>query len=133
MSETLEPTAWSALLLGLFTLAAALGALRNPGAWTTMIEEIEKSPSLQLLAGFAEMIAGAILYLANPWIPADLLTCVMKAIGGFMMVEALAVTAMSDLYFQFWLKSFGRFVRGWAIATLVFGLLLTAAGMLRFG
>ena len=92
MSETLEPTAWSALLLGLFTLAAALGALRNPGAWTTMIEEIEKSPSLQLLAGFAEMIAGAILYLANPWIPADLLTCVMKAIGGFMMVEALAVS-----------------------------------------
>lgn len=132
MSETMDPTGWSALLLGLFALAAAIGALRNEGSWKVMIEEIERSPSLQLLAGFAEMVAGAILYIANPWVPADLLTCVMKAIGGFMMVEALAVTAMSDLYFQFWLKSFAHFLKGWAVFTLLFGLALTAAGMFRF-
>lgn len=133
MTETLEPTAWSALLLGLFTMAAAIGALRNPGSWKTMIEEIERSPSLQLLCGVVEMMAGAILYLANPWLPDDLLSCVMKALGGFMMVEALAVTAMSDVYFQFWLKSFTHFLRGWALFTLAIGIALTGAGMLHFG
>nr|WP_294851200.1 hypothetical protein [uncultured Sphingomonas sp.] len=133
MTETMDPTAWSALLLGLFTLAAAIGALRNPGSWKAMMDEIERSPALQMLCGFAEMIAGAILYLANPWVPDDILTCIMKAIGGFMMVEALAVTAMSDVYFQFWLKSFTRFQRGWALFTLLLGIGLVTSGMLRIG
>lgn len=132
MGETMDATGWSALLLGLFTLAAAIGAFRQPGLFKAMIEEIEKSPALQLLSGLAEMVAGAIIYLANPWAPADLLTCIMKALGGFMMLEALAVIAMSDLYFHFWLRSMSHFQRGWALLTGVMGLLLTAAGMLRF-
>lgn len=133
MTDTFEPTAWSALLLGLFAIAAAVGALRSPGAWKTMLDEIEKSPSLQLLGGLVELVAGALIYLANPWVPTDLLSCIMKAIGGVMMAEALAVTAMSDLYFHFWLKSFARFQKGWALVTLLLGLLLTGSGMLRFG
>ena len=28
--------------------------------------------------------AGALVYLANPWVPADLLACVLKAVGGEM-------------------------------------------------
>lgn len=133
MTETLEPTAWSALLLGLFTIAAAIGALRNPGSWKVMIEEIERSPSLQLLCGVVEMMAGAILYLANPWLPEDLLSCIVKALGGLMMVEALVVTAMSDAYFQLWLKSFARYTKGWAMITLAIGIGFTATGMMRFG
>lgn len=128
---TIDPTAWTAILLGLFSLAAAAGALRQPGLWQKMIEEIEKSPALQLLAGLVELVAGAILYLANPWDPGDLLTCVMKAIGGFMMIEALAVTAMSDLYFHFWLRSMSHFQRGWAILTGLMGLALSVAATIR--
>lgn len=132
MPEVIDTTAWSAALLGLVALFAAIGALRKPGAWQTMIGEIEKSPALQLVSGFMEMTAGAAIYLANPWLPADLLSCVMKAIGGFLMIEALVVMGFSDLYFQLWLKNLSVLSRGWAWATLVYGLTLSVAGMMRF-
>ena len=41
-----DPAAWSATLLGLFALFAAIGVLRKPGIWQTMVVEIEKSPAL---------------------------------------------------------------------------------------
>lgn len=132
MPAQMDLTAWSAALLGLFALAAAIGAFRQPGVWQTMIGEIEKSPALQLTCGFMELTSGALVYLVNPWVPADLLACVMKALGGLMMVEALVVLAFSDLYFQLWLKNLALMHRGWAVATLVFGLALAVAGMLRF-
>jgi hypothetical protein len=132
MPEVIDTTAWSAALLGLVALFAAIGALRKQGAWQTMIGEIEKSPALQLVSGFMEMTAGAAIYLANPWVPADVLACVMKAIGGLMMVEALMVLGFSDLYFQFWLKNLSAMQRGWAAVTLVAGLVLAVGGMIRF-
>lgn len=132
MQETFDATAWSAALLGLVALFAAVGALRTPGAWQKMIGEMENSPSLQLVSGFMEMTAGALIYLANPWVPADLLACAMKAIGGFLMVEALVVLGFSDLYFQLWLKNLAVMNRGWAWATLVYGLVLATLGMMRF-
>lgn len=132
MPEVIDTTAWSAALLGLVALFAALGALRKPGAWQTMIGEIEKSPALQLVCGFIEMTAGAAIYLANPWVPADVLACVMKAIGGLMMLEALMVLGFSDLYFQLWLKNLSALQRGWAAVTLVAGLVLAVEGMIRF-
>ncbi|MBD3730530.1 MAG: hypothetical protein IE933_12575 [Sphingomonadales bacterium] len=132
MPNTLDATAWSATLLGLFAVAAAIGALRQPGAWRRMIDEIEKSPALQLVSGFMELFVGAAIYLGNPWVPSELLTCVMKTIGGLMIIEALAVMAISDLYFQIWLKTLAAVHRGWAIVTLVLGLALTVAGTMHF-
>ena len=86
MQETFQdvgdPTAWTALLIGLAALAAGAGALRRPGIWLTMIGEVEKSPALQFVCGMLELLVGALVYLANPWVPADLLGCIMTAIGG---------------------------------------------------
>ena len=92
--DMIDATAWAAMLLGAFSLAAAI-------------------------------------YLANPWIPADILTCIMKAIGGIMMIEALVVLAFSDLYFHFWLRNLAHMQRAWVVVTLVFGLALTVAGLMR--
>lgn len=133
MADMGDPTGVTGLLIGLFTLAAAIGALRKPGLWRQMVQEIEDSPALQLLCGFAELATGAVVFLTNPWLPDDLLTCIMKSLGAMMMIEALAITAMSDLYFHFWLKNLAHLHRTWALATLVLGGALTLASGMRFG
>jgi uncharacterized protein YjeT (DUF2065 family) len=128
----MDYTGWSAVLLGLYTLFAGIGALRNPRAWQTMIEEVNRSPALQLLCGLLELLVGALVYLANPWVPADLLSCVMKAMGGVMMLEALVLVAFCDIYSQFWVKNLTHMYRGWAMLTVALGLALTVAGGFRF-
>jgi uncharacterized protein YjeT (DUF2065 family) len=131
--DMIDATAWSAMLLGVFALFAAIGALRTPGIWRTMVAEIERSPALQLVSGLIELMLGVVIYLANPWIAADPLTCVMKTIGVVMGAEALAVIGFSDLYFHFWLRNLVHMQRAWVIVTLLGGLALTIAGFLRLG
>lgn len=133
MPQSLDPTAWSALLLGLTALFAGIGALRKPGAWRIMLDEVEGSPALQFLCGMLELVVGAVVYLANPWVPADLDACAMKALGGVMMVEALAILGFVDLYTQMWLRNLTFMHRGWALSTMAFGLALSVVGALRLG
>lgn len=132
MEMTYNLTGWSGLLLGLFALFAGAGALRKPGVWRTMVDEIEKSPALQLLSGLTELITGALIYLINPWFPPDWFACVMKAIGGFMMIEALAVIGFSDVYFQFWLRNLVHVHRAWAWFSVLLGVALSVGGMMHF-
>ena len=129
---TIDATAWSALVLGLSALFAGIGALRKPGIWRTMIDEVERSPALQFVCGMMELVIGAVVYLANPWVPADLLSCVLKAMGGLMMFEALAILGFCDIYTQFWLRSLTHMHRGWAMSTVVMGLALVVLGAARF-
>lgn len=128
----IDATAWTATLLGLFAMFAAIGALRKPGIWQTLVKEVEESPALQMISGVAELAAGAAIYLVNPWLPADLLSCVMKAIGGLMMAEALVVVGFSDIYFHFWLKNLSFMHKGWAIVSLIAGAALAVAGGFHF-
>ena len=132
MPETMDMTAWSALLLGLYVLFAGIGALRNPNTWRGMIEEVEKSPALQLTSGLLELVVGSAVYLANPWIPGDILTCIMKTIGGIMMMEGLVLIGFCDIYASFWLRNLTHMHRGWALFSLLIGLVLTLWGMFRF-
>jgi uncharacterized protein YjeT (DUF2065 family) len=132
MPEPIDAPAWSSLLLGLAAMAAGIGALRKPGIWRTMIEEIETSPTLQFLCGMLELLTGAVVYLANPFAPADVLACVMKAIGGLMMIESLAIIGFCDIYTQLWVRTLSHMHRGWAGFTLAFGLVLNVLGAMRF-
>ncbi|AXK41771.1 hypothetical protein [Erythrobacter aureus] len=129
--DAFDPTAWSAALLGLFCIAVAIGALRQPGLWRQMVDEIDGSPALQLISGFCELSVGAAIFLLNPWIQGDLLAMIVKTIGGLMMAEALVVMAMSDIYFHFWLKNLAALHRLWPLFTLMAGLALATAGMIR--
>jgi uncharacterized protein YjeT (DUF2065 family) len=130
--ESIDPTAWSGLLLGLLALFAGIGALRQPGLWLKMAHEIENSPALQLVSSMVELVIGAVIYLSSPWVPSDPFACVMKAVGGFMMAEALMVAGFCDLYMHFWLKNLGALDRRWAMVTVVWGLGLSIAASLRF-
>ena len=128
-----DDTGWTALLLGLFMLFAAVGALRKPGLWQTMVGEFERSPALQLTASLIELLTGAVIYLLNPWVVADPLTCVMKLLGGLMVIEALVVVGFSDAYLHFWLRNLAFMRRGWPIVTFIAGFALAALGAMRFG
>lgn len=132
MDATFDPTAWSGLLLGLLAVFAGIGALRQPGAWDKLVREMAGSPALQLLGAMVELLTGAAIYLANPWVPADLFACVMKAIGGFMVFEALMVAGFFDIYAHFWLRNLGHLGKGWAWATIGYGLVLSGPALLRF-
>ncbi|MGE8142128.1 hypothetical protein ACQKOE_09155 [Novosphingobium sp. NPDC080210] len=131
MTGTFDPTAWAGMLLGLTATFAGIGALRKPGAWRVMLEEVERSPALQFLCGLMELLIGAAVYLANPFLPTDLLACVLKVMGGLMMVEALAILGFVDIYTQFWLRSLTHMHRGWAMSTVLLGIVLLSAGALR--
>ena len=131
MTVPFDPTAWSAMLLGLTALSAGIGALRKPGAWRVMLEEVERSPALQFLCGMLELVIGAVVYLANPWAPSDLVACVLKVMGGIMMVEGLVILGFVDIYSQFWLRSLTHMHRGWALSTVLLGAALLVTGALR--
>ena len=96
-----------------------------------LVDEIDGSPALQLISGFCELSVGAAIFLLNPWIQGDLLAMIVKTIGGLMMAEALVVMAMSDIYFHFWLKNLAALHRLWPLFTLMAGLALAVAGMMR--
>ncbi|MDE1916345.1 MAG: hypothetical protein KGJ57_04660 [Sphingomonadales bacterium] len=128
----LDPTAWSALLMGLVLIAVGIGALRRPGLWQTMVRELTGSPMQQMLCGLVEIAIGAVLLLANPWGPDDWLARVMKALGLLMIIEALIIMAACDLYSHLWPRALGRFQKGWALATLLLGLALTLGAAFRF-
>ena len=132
MPHTIDATAWSATLLGLVALSAGIGALRVRDLWRRTVDEVAASPALQLLGGLVELVIAVPVYLANPWLPGDIMACIMKSLGGLMIVEALVVIAFADLYIHFWLRNLSRFYRGAAIITLAAGLALTAAGFARF-
>lgn len=132
MTNGLDPIAWASFLLGLFTIVAGIGALRQPGLWKTAVDEIIHSPALQILSGLLEILVGSLVYLSSPWNPDDLLSCIMKALGGMMMAEALMVVGFCDIYSQFWLRNLANFQRGWAMVSIVAGVGLALAGAMRF-
>lgn len=132
MNAELDFTAWSSLMLGLSATFAGIGALRKPGLWRTMLGEVQASPALQFVCGMLELLIGTLVYLANPWAPADLLACAIKGLGGLMMIEAIAILGFCDIYTQFWLKNLANMHRGWAGFTVAMGIALNVAGALRF-
>jgi hypothetical protein len=68
--QSADISAWIALFLGLYALAAGIGELRSPNSWSTMLKEFERSPALRFVTGLVAALAlGATIYLANPWRP----------------------------------------------------------------
>lgn len=132
MPEPVDMTAWSSLFLGLYTLMAGIGALRRPTRWRQVIEESNQSPALQQTAAIVEMLAGVAIYLANAWIPSDILSCILKTIGGLMVFEALMLAGFSDIYSNFFMRNLNHMHRGWAMFAMAQGLVLSIAGLFRF-
>ncbi|GGC31885.1 hypothetical protein GCM10011371_19190 [Novosphingobium marinum] len=132
MPEFSLAPAWTAMFLGLFAVASAVGELRVAGHWQKMLDEIGRSPALQMITGLLELFIGAAIYLANPWASPDWLSSAMSVVGGLMIIEALVILAFSDVYTAFWLRRFGPLSKVWVILAIAIGVALIAVSVPRF-
>jgi len=130
--QNLDATGWSGFLLGLAAMAAGTGALRKPGIWRTMVDEVVSSPALQFVCGMLELVVGGCVYLGNQMSGSDVLASALRVLGGFMMAESLIILGFVDIYTQFWLRNLANMQKGWAVFTVFVGLVLVLASGYHF-
>jgi len=131
MAEHGNVSAWIALFLGLYALAAAVGELRAPNTWWMMLKEFERSPVLRFMTGLLTLALGATIYLVNPWRPDDWLAVAVSALGGVAVVEGLLMLAAGDRFIAFGRALIGRAGRAWAGFAALFGVAAILAGLSR--
>ena len=122
MAEGADISAWIALFLGLYALAAGLGELRSPNGWWTMLKEFERSPALRFLTGLLVLALGSAIYLTNPWQPGDWLAITVSVISGFAVAEGLLIIAAGERFLHLARALLGRAGRAWAAFAALFGL-----------
>ena len=131
MAATQDVPAWILLFVGLYSLAAAVGELRQPGFWAKMLTDFERSPGLRFVTGFFLMSLGAAVYLVNPWRPDDWLAVVVSVLGGVMAAEGALILAMGDRFLGFARVLIGRASKAWAGFSAVLGFALIALALSR--
>lgn len=132
MAETSDISAWITLFLGLYALAASVGELRLPGSWAAMLDEFEKREGLRFLAGLVVLTLGAVIYMVNPWNPADWMAVMVTLMGGALVAEGLIIFAIGRAYLHFANTIFGGINRVWALLAGGLGVVLVCVAMLRF-
>jgi len=131
MAQSSEISAWIAVFAGLYALAAAVGELRSPNTWWTMLKDFERSPALRFLTGLMTLALGATIYLVNPWRPDDWLAIAVSVLGGVAVAEGLLILAAGESFLHFGRALLGRGGRGWAAFAALFGIAAIVAGVMR--
>jgi hypothetical protein len=131
MAETQDISAWIALFLGLYSLAAAVGEFRSPGTWMTMLKDFERSAGLRFLTGLICLVLGAAIYLVNPWNPRDWLSIAVSALGGLCAAEGLLILAAGDRFLGFARALMGRSNAFWTGFSAIFGIAAIAVALAR--
>ena len=131
MAASADISAWIALFLGLYSLAAGIGELRSPNAWSTMLKEFERSPALRFVTGLVALALGATIYLANPWRADDWLSIGVSALGGVAAAEGLLMLAAGDRFVHLGRALIGRTGRLWAGFSVLLGVASILAGLSR--
>jgi hypothetical protein len=115
-------SAWIALFVGLYALAAGVAELRRPNTWWVMLKEFERGPALRLVTGLLVLTIGAAIYLVNPWVPGDWLSIAVSVAGGLAIAEGLLILAAVDRFLNFGRALIGRAGRAWAGLSALFGM-----------
>ena len=131
MAETSQISAWIALFLGLYLLAAGAGEWRSPNGWWAMLKEFERSAALRFVTGFVTLALGATIYLVNPWVPGDWLSITVSVIGGIAVAEGLLILAAGDRFLHIARAVLGRAGRAWAGLSVLAGLALILVAFSR--
>ena len=133
MAETSTISAWIALFLGLYWLAAGAGELRGPNGWWMMLKEFERSPALRFVTGFVTLAFGATIYLVNPWRPDDWLAVAVSVVGGLHVAQGLLILASGERFLHAARAVIGRSGRVWGglAAAAGIGLVVVALGRLQ--
>jgi hypothetical protein len=131
MAASDDISAWIALFVGLYSLAAAVGEWRSPNTWWTMLKEFERSPALRFVTGYVTLGFGAAIYLVNPWRPEDWLAVAVSALGGVAVAEGLLILAAGDRFLHFARALLGRAGRAWAAFAALFGIAAILVALAR--
>jgi len=131
MASNADISAWIALFIGLYALAAGTGELRNPNSWWTMLKELERGPALRLVSGLAALAMGAAIYLVNPWIGGDWLSIAVSVVGGIAVAEGLLIIAAGERFLHLGRMLLGRGGHIWAGVSVLFGIAAILAALSR--
>ncbi len=131
MAESATISAWIALFIGLYALAAGVGELRSPNTWWMMLKEFERSPALRFVTGFVTLALGATIYLVNPWNPDDWLALAVSVVSGVVVAEGLLMLAAGDRFLHLGRALIGRAGRAWAGFAVLLGVAAILAGLSR--
>ena len=131
MAASQHITAWILLLLGLYSVAAAVGELRRRGTWARMIWELERSKALQFVVGLICLILGSVIMLVNPYDGLDLQSILVTILGGLILLEGVAFLAFPD-----WMLWMSRQLVGakssiWAWFAFLIGIAFLCLGYVR--
>lgn len=121
MAASNEISAWIALFVGLYALAAGVSELRTPNTWWVMLKEFERGPALRLVTGLLVLTIGAAIYLVNPLVPGDWLSIAVSIVGGVAIAEGLLILAAGARFLNLGRALIGRAGRAWAGFSVLFG------------
>jgi vacuolar-type H+-ATPase subunit I/STV1 len=131
MASNADISAWIALFVGLYALAAGTGEFRNPNSWWAMLKEFERSPALRFVTGFVTLALGATIYLVNPWTPGDWLSIAVSIVGGIAVAEGLLMLASGERFLHLARMLLGRGGRVWAAFSVLLGVVAILVALSR--
>jgi hypothetical protein len=131
MAHSADISAWIALFVGLYALAAAVGELRSPNSWWMMLKEFERNPALRFIAGFLSLAFGAAVYLLNPWLPGDWLSIAVTVLGGLHVAQGLMILASGERFVRGARAVLGRGGRLWGGFVALAGIVLVLVALSR--
>lgn len=124
----LELTGWLLLAFGLYSLAASLGELRNPGQWKSMVEGLNDSYALSFLAGLVVFAIGFAIALAHPLdLSADPRSVIVSFIAYGMIIEGLTFFAFPQSMSAFSTRLLSAASPLWVIVSALLGLIAIVA------
>lgn len=131
MASNADISAWIALFVGFYALAAGTGELRNPNSWWAMLKELERGPALRLVTGLVTLALGAAIYLVNPWVPGDWLSIAVSVVGGIAVAEGLLILAAGERFLHLGRMLLGRGGRVWAGLSALLGIAAVLVALSR--
>ncbi|MBB3764710.1 hypothetical protein [Sphingomicrobium lutaoense] len=124
----LELTGWLLLAFGLYSLAASLGELRNPGQWKAMVEGLNDSYALSFLAGLVVFSLGFAIALAHPLdLSADPRAVIVSFIAYGMIIEGITFFAFPRSMSAFATRLLSAASPLWVIISALLGLIAIVA------
>lgn len=113
--------------LGLYLIVIGLAGLFAPQRWRALLEELERSPALVMIAGVVAFAIGAALVLVHS-ILTDPLAIIVTVIGWGALIKGALLIAVPGPLMRLG-RAATSVTRIWSIAALVLGILLGLAGL----
>lgn len=131
MGNAANVTAWITFFIGLYSLAAGIGELRQPGFWAGMVREVRASSAIQFLVGIVTIAIGAAIYLTNPYDPTDILSILITVMGAFIFLEGVVIMAFGDWFMGMAGKLMNSGNKIWARLSVAIGIAAIAVAFVR--